>query len=252
MSIIFEKQEGVARITIDRPPLNILDIKTIAEVNEALESVQSDLGIKVIVITGKGKAFSVGVDVKDHTADKVDEMIGVFHRMFRLLAALPQPTLAVVNGAALGGGCELAVFCDLVIASETASFGQPEIKVGVVPPIAAFSLPRLIGRKRAIELILTGDTIDAQEAWRMGLVNQVVPEDKLGEATDNLVQKLVCLSGIAVRLSKRAIYHGLDTDFEQFLGKVEDLYLNDLMQTIDAQEGLKAFMEKRTPTWQNK
>lgn len=252
MSIIFEKREGVARITIDQPPLNLLDIKTMAEINAALESVQSDLSVKVVVITGKGRAFSGGVDIKDHTADKVEEMISVFHRMFRLLAALPQPTLAVLNGSALGGGCELAIFCDLVIASETASLGQPEIKVGVFPPIAVFTLPRLIGRKRAIELILTGDIIDAQEAWRMGLVNQVVPADKLEEATANLVRKLTGLSGVVVRLTKRAIYQGLDTDFEQVLGKVEDIYLHELMQTKDAVEGLNAFLEKRTPVWQNR
>lgn len=252
MGIIFEKREGVARITIDQPPLNLLDIKTMAEINAALESVQSDLSVKVVVITGKGRAFSGGVDIKDHTADKVEEMISVFHRMFRLLAALPQPTLAVLNGSALGGGCELAIFCDLVIASETASLGQPEIKVGVFPPIAVFTLPRLIGRKRAIELILTGDIIDAQEAWRMGLVNQVVPADKLEEATANLVRKLTGLSGVVVRLTKRAIYQGLDTDFEQVLGKVEDIYLHELMQTKDAVEGLNAFLEKRTPVWQNR
>jgi len=247
-----EKSEGVARITIDKPPLNVLDIKSLAEINSALEDIKADPGIKVVVFAAAGRAFSAGVDVKDHLGDKVVEMITTFNRMFRLMASLEQPTLAVVGGAALGGGCEIAMFCDMVIASEKASFGQPEIRVGVYPPLACVSLPRVIGRKKALELILTGDTIDAQEALRLGLVNHVVPTDSLEEEANKLVQKLATLSGPVLKLTKRACFQGLDGDFEEVLSKVEDIYFNELMKTEDANEGLQAFVEKRPPVWREK
>lgn len=250
-NIVFKKKEGLARITLNRPPLNILNIAMMKEVNIALEDVRDDPDVKILIIKGEGKTFSGGVDVKEHTANKYEEMLNAFHQMFRLLISLPQPTLAVVNGSTLGGGCELALFCDLVIASETAKLGQPEIKVGVLPPIAAIIFPRLIGRKKAMELILTGNVISAEEAWRLGLVNQIVPEDKLEETVDNLAQKLLGLSGVVLRLNKRAIYQGLDTDFEEVLQKVENVYLQELMSTKDAIEGLQAFLEKRSPVWQN-
>jgi cyclohexa-1,5-dienecarbonyl-CoA hydratase len=250
-SIKYENVNGIARIIIDKPPANVLDIQTMKEINQAIEICQKDKSIKVLVITAAGKYFSTGVDVKDHTPDKVDEMIQVFHKMFRLLYAFPQPTLAVVNGAALGGGCEVAIFCDMIIAAEGAKFGQPEIKVGVFPPIAAIVLPRVVGRRKAMELLLTGDVIDAKEAWRLGLVNEIVPADKLAEATEKFISRLSGLSGLVLRMTKRAIYQGIDTDFENVLRKVEDVYLHQLMITKDANEGLKAFLEKRTPNWKN-
>ena len=252
MGVILKKEQGVARIIIDRPPVNVLDIATMSEINSSLEEAGADPSISVVVIEGKGKHFSAGVDVKDHTADKVAEMVRVFHKMFHLLMDLPQPTLAVIKGSTLGGGCELALFCDMVVASESTKLGQPEIQVGVFPPIAAFIIPRITGRKKAIELILTGAIIDANEAHRLGLVNQVVPDENLEEASNKLIKKLAGLSGIVVKLTKRAIYQGLDNDFKQVLGKIEDIYLNELMKTADAEEGLAAFLEKRTPTWQNK
>jgi cyclohexa-1,5-dienecarbonyl-CoA hydratase len=242
---------GVAKITIDKPPANVLDIQTMKEINQAIEIYQKDKTLKVLVITAAGKYFSTGVDVKDHTPDKVDEMIEVFHKMFRLLYAFPQPTLAVVNGAALGGGCELAIFCDMIIAAEGAKLGQPEIKVGVFPPIAAVVLPRVVGRRKAMELLLTGDVIDAKEAWRLGLVNEVVPQDKLAEASEKFISRLSGLSGLVLRMTKKAIFQGIDTDFEKVLQKVEDVYLHQLMITQDANEGLKAFLEKREPKWKN-
>jgi cyclohexa-1,5-dienecarbonyl-CoA hydratase len=251
-NIIFEKNEGVARLTLNRPPLNVLNIAMMKEINQALESIQNDTSIKVLVITGTGKAFSGGVDVGDHVGDKVNEMIEVFHRMFRLLNALPQPTLAVLNGAALGGGCELAVFCDMVISSDTAKIGQPEIKVGVFAPIASVVFPKLLSMKKAMELQLTGDTIDAQEAVRIGLINQAVPADKLEEAANTMIQKLSGLSATVLSYTKKSTYLGLESNFEDVLKKVEHVYLKELMVTKDAEEGLRAFLEKRNPVWQNK
>ena len=168
------------------------------------------------------------------------------------MAGLEQPTVGVIRGSVLGGGCEVAIFCDMIIASENTKLGQPEIKVGVYPPIAAFILPRLIGRKKALELLLTGDVIDAQEACRLGLVNQVVADDKLEEAADAFVARLSSLSGAVLKLTKKAIYQGVDGDFKDVLAKIEDIYLNEVMKTEDANEGLSAFLEKRAPSWKNR
>jgi cyclohexa-1,5-dienecarbonyl-CoA hydratase len=192
------------------------------------------------------------VDVSEHTSDMVEEMIKVFHRIFRLLDALVVPTVAVVGGAALGGGCELALFCDMVIASEKASFGQPEIQVGVFPPIAAVALPGIIGPKKTMELLLTGDRIRAAEAERLGLVNKVVPPDELEAAADELVDKLSKLSAAVLRLTKQAVRAGSAGRFDEGLMAVEELYLGPLMDTEDAHEGLAAFMEKRAPVWKDK
>ena len=251
-NILFEKKDGVARLTLNRPPLNVLNIAMMKEINQVLESIQNDTSLKVLVITGTGKAFSGGVDVGDHIGDKVNEMIEVFHRMFRLLNALPQPTLAVLNGAALGGGCELAVFCDMVISLDTAKIGQPEIKVGVFAPIASIVFPKLLSMKKALELQFTGDAIDAQEAARIGLINQAVPADQLEEAANTMIQKLATLSGTVLSYTKKSTYLGLESNFEDTLKKVEHVYLKELMVTKDAEEGLQAFLEKRNPVWQNK
>ncbi|HID87866.1 MAG TPA: enoyl-CoA hydratase, partial [Anaerolineae bacterium] len=191
-------------------------------------------------------------DVSEHTADKVEEMIEVFHRIFRLLDELEIPTVAVVDGAALGGGCELVLFCDMVIASERASFGQPEIQVGVFPPVAVVALPAIVGPKKALEMVLIGDRIRAAEAERLGLVNKVVPPEELRAAADEFVGKLAGLSGAVLRLTKRAIRLGSIGSFADGLAAVEELYLGPLMATEDANEGLAAFMEKRKPKWKDR
>jgi cyclohexa-1,5-dienecarbonyl-CoA hydratase len=249
--IVFKKDEGVARLTLNRPPLNVLNIAMMREINAALEGLGAAPSVKVLVLEAVegSKAFSAGVDVADHTADKVEEMIEVFHRIFRQLDELEVPTVAVVGGAALGGGCELALFCDMVIASEKASFGQPEIQVGVFPPIAAVALPHIIGPKKALEMVLIGDRIRAAEAERLGLVNKVVPPEELRAAADEFVDKLTKLSGAVLRLTKRAVRLGSVGPFAEGLAAVEELYLGPLMATEDAHEGLAAFMEKRAPVW---
>lgn len=164
---------------------------------------------------------------------------------------LKVPSIAVVNGAALGGGCELAIYCDMVIATEKAKFGQPEIQVGVFPPIAALIFPRMIGRKKAMELILSGDTITSQEALAIGLVNKVVPEASLAEEVNGFIEKFKKLSGIVLKLTKEAALVGLNDDTDKGLKAIEKIYLDGLMKTEDATEGLKAFLEKRKPTWKN-
>jgi len=207
--------------------------------------------LKLLVIQAAGKAFSAGVDVGEHLGDLVYKMIEVFHRMFRLMDALKVPSIAIVNGAALGGGCELALYCDMVIATERAKFGQPEIQVGVFPPIAALIFPRTIGRKKAMELILAGETISAQEALALGLVNKVVPEASLTQEVNGFIEKFTKLSGIVLKLAKEATLAGLNDDMAQGLKVIEKIYLDRLMKTNDAIEGLKAFLEKRKPTWKD-
>jgi cyclohexa-1,5-dienecarbonyl-CoA hydratase len=252
--ICFDVSDGAARLTLNKPPLNVLNIAMMREINTALEEVSDDPGVKVLVFEAAegSKAFSAGVDVSEHTADKVEEMIGVFHRIFRLLDELEVPTVAVVGGAALGGGCELVLFCDMVIASERASFGQPEIQVGVIPPIAVVALPGIIGPKKALEMVLIGDRIRAAEAERLGLVNKVVPPEELQATADEFVSKLARLSGAVLRLTKRAVRLGSVGRFADGLAAVEELYLGPLMHTEDAHEGLAAFMEKRAPVWKDR
>lgn len=251
-SIACDVQDGVARITLNRPPLNILNLVMIKEINSALEAVQARDDAKLLVIDHQGKVFSAGVDIKDHTADKVEEMIEVFHRTFRLLNALELPTLAVVAGAALGGGCELAVFCDMVVASERAKFGQPEIQVGVFPPISAAVLPRLIGRNRALEMLLTGQPVKALEAERIGLINRAFPVEGFQEKVDEFIAKLTSLSAPVLILTKKAVDEGLYVSVDEAISRAETIYLGDLMRTEDAQEGLNAFMEKRKPVWKDR
>ncbi len=249
--IIFERGDGIAKITLNHPPVNIMDIPTMKEINQALETLQGDKESRVLLFGATGKAFCAGVDVRDHTADKVGEMVEVFHRIFRQMWSLDIPTVAAVNGAALGGGCELVTFCDMVIASEKATFGQPEIQVGVYPPVAAVVLPRLMTRMKAMELLLSGAVIDAREAERLGIVNKVVPVDSFEEEVIGFVSKLTALSGAVLRLTKRAAKQGEALGFEQALKLSEDLYLTQLMKTHDATEGLQAFVEKRKPVWKD-
>jgi cyclohexa-1,5-dienecarbonyl-CoA hydratase len=252
-NIIYEKECGVAKLTINRPPFNILNVETLQEIAKALEDVGSEDEIKVLVITGAGeKAFSAGVDIKDHFPEKIEETLKIFHRVFHLLAKINKPTIAVVRGFAFGGGCELASACDMVFASEDAQFGQQEVKVGAIPTVATVLLPRIIGRKKAFEIIFTGDTITATEAKKIGLVNDVFPATELDEAVNKLIEKFKEKSPVVLKLIRMATYQGLNKDFKEALDGVTNIYVNKLMKTEDAVEGLKAFLEKRKPVWKGK
>jgi len=241
-------EEGRAIITLNREPLNVLNIAMMKEINQALDTLKT-AKIKLLLFKAKGKAFSAGVDVGEHLGDQVEEMIEVFHGIFRRMDALPALSIASVQGAALGGGCELALYCDLVLASEKAKFGQPEIQVGVFPPIAALIFPRITSRKKALELILSGETINAQEALNLGMINKVVPADSLEEELEKFCGKFISLSGLVLSLTKKAFNTGLMDPSAQGLKEIEKIYLRELMKTHDAEEGLRAFMEKRKPFW---
>jgi cyclohexa-1,5-dienecarbonyl-CoA hydratase len=246
-----EFKDGVATLTLNRAPLNVLNIEMMEEINACLEGLMKEESLKLLVVQAAGKAFSAGVDVGEHLGDLVYKMIKVFHKMFRLMDALKVPSIAVVNGSALGGGCELALYCDMVIATEKSKFGQPEIQVGVFPPIAALVFPRMIGRKKALELILSGDIISAQEAFALGLINKIVPEASLAAEANGFIEKFKKLSGVVLKLTKEATLAGLNDDMDKGLNVIEKIYLDRLMKTNDAIEGLKAFLDKRKPTWKD-
>ena len=251
--IKFEKVGGLATLTINRPPFNVLDIPTMEEINLALDLCLAATDVKLLVITGAGeKAFSAGVEVADHTPDKVDKMIEVFHGIFRRLQKLPIPTLAAVNGAALGGGMEVAIACDMIVAAAGAKFGQPEIKLAVFPPIAAVLLPRLVPPARAMELLLGGENILADEALKIGLVNRVFAKVTFAADLKAFVDPYLALSRAALASALKAIRAATGKDFGTALDAAETIYLKELMATEDAKEGLAAFLEKRKPTWRNR
>ena len=246
-----ELKEGVASFTLNRAPLNVLNIEMMGEINLYLEELRKEKVLNLLVVQATGKVFSAGAEVGDHLGELAPKMIEAFHRMFRLMDGLRVPSIAAVNGAALGGGCELALYCDMVIASEKSKFGQPEIQVGVLPPIAALIFPRIIGRKKAMELILSGDTIGAQEALSLGLINRVVPEARFAEEVNAFIGKFKTLSGVVLRTAKEAVLSGLNDDMDEGLRTIEKVYLDKLMRTHDATEGLNAFLEKRKPVWKH-
>jgi len=244
-------QDGLGTITLNRPPVNVLNIAMMKEINGVLDSWRGLKDLKAVLFQAKGRCFSAGVDVGEHMGDLAPKMIDAFHGMFRRLEGIGVPTVASVYGSCLGGGCELAIFCDLVIAADDAKFGQPEIQVGVFPPIAAQIMPRIIGQKAAMELILSGKTISAGEARDMGLINQVVGRDGLETATTAFLKPYLKLSAEVLRLTKKAVKSGLIDPLEPSLQTIEDIYLKELLKTADAQEGLVAFLEKRKPQWRN-
>lgn len=252
--ITYEVKDGAAWLTINRPPLNWLDIATMEEMNCALDGVlAAGPELKALVIQAAGsKAFSVGVDVGDHTEDKVDHMIEVFHGIFRRLERLDVPTIAAVQGAVLGGGCEVALFCDMVIAADNIKIGQPEIKLAVFPPIAIAALPAIVGPKKAYEMVLGGEAMRADAALSCGLVNKVVPVADFAAEVEKFVKTFTVLSGSALRSTKRALKATAGQTFAAALGTVEGAYLNDCMRNQDAREGLNSFLEERKPVWSNK
>ncbi len=252
--IRFKLDDRVARITFARPPVNIFNIAMMREINDALNqcSQQRELVAIVFAAATDCRAFSGGVAVEEHVEETVFQMLDSFHAIFRNLELIARPTIALVDGAALGGGCELVAACDVVIASERARFGQPEIKLGVFPPVAAVLLPGVIGDKRARELMLTGESIEAAEAERLGLVNYLVPAAELEQKAGELLLKFRQLSAAALGLAKEAISLGRGRSLDAALREVENLYLHELMKTEDATEGIKAFIDKRKPEWHNR
>jgi cyclohexa-1,5-dienecarbonyl-CoA hydratase len=250
--ISLDLQPPVARIALNNPPLNVIDIPMMEELTAALTEVDSRPDIAMLVVTGAGKDFSVGVDVAAHTPDKVHEMLAKFHGVIHALINTRKVSIACVHGNCLGGGAELAAVCDLVITSESATWGFPEIKLGCYPPVAATVLSVIVGQKLAAELILTGRSITGREAADIGLANRAVPEAELQSALQRVLDPLTKLSPASLSIAKKAIYVWDSIHFHKGLARAESIYLDELMKTHDAHEGINAFLEKRPPVWKGR
>jgi cyclohexa-1,5-dienecarbonyl-CoA hydratase len=240
---------SMARIILRHAPLNVIDIPMMEELAQALAEIEVRSDISVVVLSGEGRAFSAGVDAAAHTPDKVEAMLLKFHSVARALVASKKVTVAAVHGHCLGGGAELAMVCDLAYTTASAQWGFPEIKLGCYPPVACTALAALVGQKRAAELILTGRTISGIEAAAMGLANCAVPDEELDSAVNRTLKELLRLSPAALAVTKKAIYAWDAMHFDKGLARAEKIYLEELMKTADAQEGIRAFMEKREPKW---
>jgi len=253
MGVVVEKRARSAWVTLDRPPLNVLDMGLLGELQQVLSNCAADTGTDIIVLQGAGdRAFCAGVDIRDHTRDRVPEMLATVHGVIRKLFALPQVTVAVIRGLCLGGGCELATSCDLLIASEDGSFGTPEVRVGCFPPVALARFSSLVGYHRAAEMILTGRQFSAQEAFHMGLVNRVYSTDRLQAGVDELLDDLLGKSGAVLRVTLKGLRELSHRGFLEALQRSEEMYCNDLLKTEDVEEGVEAFVQKRKPQWRHR
>lgn len=249
--IEFGSDANAYRITLNDPPLNILDIAMLEELRDAVARVRPDRHALIIDAAGD-KAFSAGASVKDHLGDRVVAMLAAFHDCVRDLVKLDLVTIALVKGAALGGGCELALACDFVLASDRARFGQPEINLGVFPPVAAWQLSRQVAPRKGLELLLSGDPVDANTAASLGLANVVFPAPEFDTRSEEWMARIFRQSASSLRMAKKAFRLAQNADFSERLAAVERLYLDELMKTGDANEGLNAFLEKRKPVWKGR
>jgi len=252
--IQFTVTDRVARIAFARPPLNIMTIAMMREIVDSINRAAQTPDTCAIVFTGSpsSRAFCAGVSIEEHKPETVFQMLDGFHSIFRVLNTVSKPVIALVGGAALGGGCELAAFADIVIATPSARFGQPEIKLGVFPPVAAVILPRVIGEKRAREMILTGELLTAEIAHSIGLVNHVVPENAIEAKCEEILNAFRQMSVPGLELARRAMVQAWGLGFDEALKRCEDIYLNELMSFRDPQEGVEAFIAKRPPRWKHK
>jgi len=259
---VLERDGRLAVVTLDRPPLNVLDLETLGELERALAGLEAGAAggrPQVLVVRSVSpRAFSAGVAVQDHTPDRIREMLDRFHGALRRLRALPAVSVAAVAGHCLGGGMELALACDLVVAEEGARFAQPEIDLGCYPPFAAALYPALVGPQRAFDLLATGRSLTAAEAERWGLVARLAPAGGLDAAVGELVETLLGKSAAVLALAKRACRAADDEGpaepgaFERALDGSERIYLEELAETADMQEGLAAFLAKRRPAWKHR
>lgn len=253
-TLLFELSDRIARITINRPDkLNALNATVIAELGDAVTRVETDAAIGAVILTGAGqKAFVAGADISELTGQtpldgKARSILG--QQVFRRLERCGKPVIAAVNGFALGGGCELAMACHIRLAADNAKFGQPEVKLGIGPGYGGTArLPRLVGKGRALELLLTGGMIDAAEAHRIGLVNRVVPADRLLPEAEALARAILENGPLAIQACLEAVDAGLDTSLDQAL-LLEANHFGLLSSSSDMKEGTKAFLEKRKPVF---
>lgn len=250
-SIEFSVADNAATITLNTPPLNILDIKMMREMIDVVDTISADKHIMALKIVGAGeKAFSAGASIEEHSPEQVEEMIDTFHSLFRKLVNSELVTVAQVHGHALGGGCELALICDFVIAADDAKFGLPEIMLGCFPPVAAALLPLLIGPKQAERLMTTGETLSAASAENLGLITGRCERAELEERAAKLMSKITSKSPGVIRLLRKSAPDWRE-EFLSNLDRAERVFLDELVKLEDMQEGLRSYSEKRKPVWQN-
>jgi enoyl-CoA hydratase len=255
-NIRLEKRPPIAVVTIDRPKvLNALNAETIGELAQVFEELAADAGVRAVLLTGAGeRAFAAGADIRELAALAPEEARGFALRgqsVFRRIETLGKPVIACVRGFALGGGCELALACMLRIAAEDARFGQPEVKLGILPGYGGSQrLPRLAGRSAALKLLLTGAIIDAKEALRIGIVDEVVPADQLMTRAEALAAEMSANAPLALTEAMRAVDAGLEVSLDEALALEADAF-GRLAGTADMREGMRAFLEKRPPVWKN-
>lgn len=245
-------QPPVGRLTLSNPPLNVIDIPMMEEMSAAIAEIDARPDLPILILSGANEHFSAGVDVAAHTPDRVQEMLTKFHAIFRAMVTSRKIWIAAVRGHCLGGGAELAMMCDLVITSESAAWGFPEISLGCFPPVAATALAAVVGQKQAADLILTGRKIDGLEAHSMRLANSAVPDQQVEGRVAELLQRLAKLSPVALAVTKKAMYAWDSMHFDKGLARAEKVYLEELMKTDDAREGIQSFLEKREPHWRVK
>jgi cyclohexa-1,5-dienecarbonyl-CoA hydratase len=248
----FRMADGVARLTLSRPEHNLLNEPMLREIADGIIFAGEKDDVKLIVLDSACKVFSGGIDVGEYTTQRVYQMLEAFHAAFAGMLEVSKPVVCVVNGPAIGGGAELAAFGDLVIATPKARFAQPEITLGVFPPLASTILPFLVGPKRALEIILTGEPVTAERALELGLVTRLVPEAKLESTVNELVARIAGNSGPVLAMAKKAILGGMGLSLSEGLKKSMNIFLNELYKLEDSQEGLRALVEKRKPNWKNR
>ena len=245
-----EEATGTAFITLNRPPLNILDTATLGRLGEALEEAVGGAGASIVVLRAAGtRAFSAGTEVAEHRPEKVGALIERFHRAALYLREMEAVSIAAVKGPALGGGFELAACCDLIVAAEGASFGLPEINLGCFPPAALAALSPVIGRHGTADIVLTGRRLSAFECLAMGIVSRVVPPEEFEPALAALLADLQSKSRSVLKVAVRALRRAGPGDFRSALGRMERIFLEDLLRLEDAKEGIEAYLENRKPEW---
>ncbi len=243
---------GVARMTLNRPDHNLLNEAMLREMADGITFVGACDDVKLVVLDSACKVFCGGIDVGEYTSQRVFQMIDAFHSVFSVILDTSKPVMCVVNGPAIGGGAELAAFGDLVIATPRARFAQPEITIGVFPPLATTILPFLVGSKVALELVLLGEPVTAEKALELGMINRLVPEAQLESTVNDLIARITTHSAPVLTMAKRAIIGGMGLSLRDGLKNSMNIFLNELYRLEDSQEGVRALVEKRKPNWKNR